>query len=83
MSDAAIVGIVGILATTVLGPVIAYQIRKDEDSRREIVETLDGAVAALTTAEGTVRWVRTNFKGRATRRSCYLRSNARSGTSRS
>jgi hypothetical protein len=63
MSDEAIVGIVGILAATVLGPLIAYQIRKDEDSRSEIVRTLDGAVAALTAAAATVRWVRANLHG--------------------
>jgi hypothetical protein len=44
MSDAAIVGIVGIIAATVIAPLIAYQIRKDEDGRRDVIDALDGAV---------------------------------------
>lgn len=58
MSDAAIVGIIAIIATTVLGPVIAYQIRKDEEGRRDVIDAIDGAVDALTTARGTINWLR-------------------------
>jgi len=57
MSDTAVVGIIGIFATAVIGPLIAYHIRKDEEGRRETIAALDGAVDALTTARGTVNWI--------------------------
>jgi len=57
MSDTPVVGIIGIFATAVIGPLIAYHIRKDEEGRRETIAALDGAVDALTTARGTVNWI--------------------------
>lgn len=58
MSDTALVGIVGIFASAVLGPLVAYLIRRAEDGRRDVVDTLDGAVGSLTQARGTVNWMR-------------------------
>src|SRR4051812_33093010 len=46
MSDAAIVGIVGIVVSGVLGPLIAYHIQKDRQSYEDKRNLLDDAVVA-------------------------------------
>lgn len=58
MSDVALVGLAGLFATAVLGPFVAYLIRKDQDARQDIIATLDGAVEALTTARASINWIR-------------------------
>lgn len=63
MSDAVILGLGGLFATTVLGPLIAHHIRRDEEGRRDIINALDGAVQALATARASVIWVADRIEG--------------------
>lgn len=61
MSDEAIVGIVAIMVTGVLGPMIAFQISKLQGASSDHREMLDHAIDAVTHAEGSVNVTMQHF----------------------
>jgi hypothetical protein len=52
-----IIGLAGLAGTTIIGPLVAYQVRKDEDGRRQTAVALDEAIDAMTRARASVNWI--------------------------